>query len=405
LSSEKQGFVRASSFGDLVGAQYHFVVGSNPECVKDLSGEQAAARARALKELARTDALEGFEGALDLLRDLVRIAAQREFDARREEGFARPVRDLLKVVSRLLRQDARRREHEIDRESAWFILFEMWLRDDAGILDDFEQFLTRAATLLSDRKLLVRLAADELADLPIVFPLGGDTDVRRMVLNATRARLETVIATLLAQDGNHAYAAAFTEEERNESARPAALAELLRSCQDPATALQGAGRALRLHLETAFLRDPADQTFQAVKAVVPADQWAAVRSRLLGHLQKHQRVPSLVFKLYWNEGLLLDADGLVVTQPVDPDVLAHAAMKLKEHEPIVAAGWLLISACRLADSFPRSRWPDVVEHLVLVRDLTAESDRDGEFDRVLRTFRFRHAQCPDLLNRLNEVGL
>jgi hypothetical protein len=370
------------------------------------AGCDAAARIRALKALARSDVLGAFEGAVDLLREVVRAAASHESDGVHEEGLVRHARALLKLVERLLRQDARRREHEIDRESGWFVLFEIWLHDDAGLLDDFESFLAEAASLESDRRLLVRLASDELADLPVPFPLRDDTDVRRVVLRASRIRLESVIAALLARDGRHAYALAFSEARRNDPGSPAALVEaLLRSCDAEGGVPQGAGRAARLHLETAFLRAPTEKAFHAVKSAVPAEQWPSVRSRILGHLQKHQREPSLVFKLYWNEGLLVDADGLVVTQPVDPDLLARAAMKLKEHDPGVAAGWLLIAACRLADWFPRSRWPDVVEHLVAVRDLTSKNDREGEFHRVLRSFRFRHAQSPDLLDRLSEVGL
>jgi hypothetical protein len=161
----------------------------------------------------------------------------------------------------------------------------------------------------------------------------------------------------------------------------------------------------RRHLETAFLRTPTEAAFKALRASVPPEQWPQVRSRLLGHLQKHQREPTLVFRLYWEEGMLLDADGLVVTQPVDPDFLADAAMKLASHSPVVAAGWLLVAAYRLADSYPRARWPDVIQHLVLVRDLTARGAPERGFDRVLRTFRFRHAHSPDLLSRLSQAGL
>jgi hypothetical protein len=341
-----------------------------------LTSRAAVDRERALRALLATDRLASFEGALQLLRDLTRAEARREAmpGTAAPGSLAKQAAAVLRLAARILKHDARRREHEIDRESAWFMLFDIWLEDEAGLIQDFEEFAADAATLPADRRLLVRLACDELADLPIVFPVGEAADVRRIVLRAARGRLESLIATLLACDGDQG---------------APAVAE---------------GRVIRRHLETAFLRHPTEKAFHAVKQAVPPDLWASVRARLLGHLQKHQRDPSLVFKLYWNEGLFVDADGLVVTQPVDPDLLATAAGKLKEHDPIVAAGWLLIAACRLADSFPRSRWGDVVRHLVAVRDLTGGARR-AEFDRVLRTFRFRHAQSPDLLHRLSEVGL
>jgi hypothetical protein len=371
-----------------------------------LSSHEGVERLRVLRGMARTDALSSFEGALDVLRGLVRSAAREALDpVGTGESCARPARDALKLIGRLLKQDSRRREHEIDRESGWFLLFEIWIQDDAGLLDDFEGFLSEAALLGSDRRQLVKLAMDELGDLPLVFPLGSDGDVRRVVLKATRIRLESVIASLLSKDGRHAYAVAIRKEQPAEAHDSLDTTSAPIPSEERTGGGRGAGRALRLHLETAFLRNPSEESFHAIKTVVPETQWPDVRSRLLGHLQKHQREPSLVFKLYWDEGLFLDADGLVVTQPVDPDVLARAAMKLREHDPIVSAGWLLIAACRLADSFPKSRWPDVVGHLVVVRDLTASSDREGEFQRVLRTFRFRHAQSPDLLSRLSEVGL
>jgi hypothetical protein len=254
-----------------------------------------------------------------------------------------------------------------------------------------------------------------------------------VVLRAARARLESLIATLLKCDGRHGYAREVAEVVRRDTGSSAPLVEALLRSDDAGAAIAAAKRALedpreiqpsriqallgealgtgrarrsaRRHLETAFLRSPSAKAFRAVKESVPDDQWPQVRARILGHLQKHQREPTLVFELYWSEGLLLDADGLVVTQPVDPDVLARAAGRLASHSPVVAAGWLLVAAHRLADSYPRSRWNDVIRHLVMVRDLTARGESERGFDRVLRTFRFRHAHSPELLSRLSQAGL
>jgi hypothetical protein len=415
-------------------ALYHSRDMKRPRAHDEVTREEVRARIRELTRLAKTDALGCFEGALGLLGGLVAFAAER---AGREGGEAcepsLPARDAIRLVGRLLSEDARRANHEIDRETAWFQLFELWLGDDGGVLDDFDRLLPKMAVLESDRRLLVRLATDELGDLPLVFPGKGEPDVRRVVIKAARARLESLIAALLARDGRHAYALAVGKARQRDTGDASALvAALLRSrdsgaaiataqraLEDPremnaarlhaliaeAAAPRRAGKALRRHLETSFLRHPSESAFQALRATVPAEQWPNVRAKLLGHLQKHQREPSLVFKLYWDEGLLVDADGLVVTQPVDPDLLAGAAIKLAAHSPVIAAGWLLVAAYRLADSHAKSRWSDVIQHLVLARDLTARGDPDGGFDRVLRTFRFRHAHSPELLDRLSEAGL
>jgi hypothetical protein len=386
-----------------------------------------------LRQLAKSDVLAAFEGAIDLLRDLVRAAAvhDRELmalrrDVPREAGAA------LTFLGGLLGEDARRKAHELDRESAWFTLFEIWLEDDAGLLRDFEGRVARIASLESDRRLLVRLATEALADLPVVFPAGDSgLDARRAVLAASRSRLESLIAALLAADGRHAYGLAVGENLRRRTGDSAILVEALlrssdsdaavaaaeRALTDPREARserihallgeaierRSSGRALRIHLETAFLRHPTRASFAAVKRAVPAEQWPRVRTRLLGHLQKHQREPTLTFQLYWDEGLVLDADGLVVTQPVDPDVLARAANALATSDPTVAAGWLLVAAYRLADSHPRSRWPDVVSHLLAVRELASRGA--GGFDRVMRTFRFRHEHAPELLSLVARAGL
>lgn len=348
---------------------------------RTLTIAEAQSRSTGLRDLARRDTLGAFEGALDLLGELVLAAAACETESDpRTSALAPPAAAARSLVARLLRDDARRREHEIDRESAWYVLFDTWLDDEGGLLDGFGGYLVQNATLPSDRRILRRLAADELASLPLVFPLGAADDLRRVVLTAARTRLEALGVALRLRDDDGT-----PDRDKNQG--------------------ESSARSQRRALETEFLRDPTEGAFLALKAVVPHEQWGAVRERLLGHLQKHQKAPSLVFKLYWDEGLVIDADGLVVTQAVDPDVLAGAAMELKDRQPIVAAGWLLVSACRLADSFPRSRWPDVVRHLVLVRDLSRERDGEDEFHRVLRSFRFRHAESPELLSRLAEVGL
>jgi hypothetical protein len=399
----------------------------------DPTVDDAQSRIRELKRLAKTDALGSFEVALDLLRRIASEAASTADEPRDASDPGRPARALVKLMGRLLDEDAAREKHEIDRETAWFQLFEIWLDDDAGVLDDFEALLPRMATLESDRRLLVRLATDELGDLPLAFPERGEPDVRRVVIRASRSRLESLIAALLDRDGRHAYAVAVGRARQRDTGDSSALVDALlrsrhsgdavaaaqRALEDPreinsarlhaliseVPAPLRAGRTLRRHLETSFLRHPSEKAFLALKETVPAEQWPDLRARLLGHLQKHQREPSLVFKLYWNEGLFVDADGLVVTQTVDPDLLAQSAIKLAAHSPLVAAGWLLVAAYRLADTHPKSRWSDVVQHLVLARDLTARGETEVGFDRVLRTFRFRHAHSPDLLLRLSQAGL
>src|SRR4029079_11031986 len=126
---------------------------------------------------------------------------------------------------------------------------------------------------------------------------------------AARARLESLISTLLAREGRHAYAREVAEERRRETGRWPPLAEARLRSEDAGAAIAAAKRALddpretqparihsllgealgsgrargaaRRHVETAFLRHPSEKAFRALKEAVPGDQWPQLRSRLL----------------------------------------------------------------------------------------------------------------------------
>jgi hypothetical protein len=164
-------------------------------------------------------------------------------------------------------------------------------------------------------------------------------------------------------------------------------------------------RVTRRELERQFIAEPSAAHFAALKRVVPKDQWNRVRGRVLGHLQRHQRSPDLVFQLYVAEGEITEADGLVVVQPVVPDVLVAGAARIQEKHPAIAAGWFLFAAHhRMATRRP-STYPAVVRDLTAVRDLSRESDQLPSYHRALQRFRQRYALRTRLIALLDEAGL
>jgi hypothetical protein len=120
---------------------------------------------------------------------------------------------------------------------------------------------------------------------------------------------------------------------------------------------------------------------------------------------RHQRSPDLVFQLYVAEGEITEADGLVVVQPVVPDVLVAGAARIQEKHPAIAAGWFLFAAHhRMATRRP-STYPAVVRDLTAVRDLSRESDQLPSYHRALQRFRQRYALRTRLIALLDEAGL
>src|SRR5262245_35015836 len=97
----------------------------------DVYTDEARARVRELRKLSKTDVLGSFEGALELLDRLATRAAERAAGAREGDpsDAAPAARAVVRLIGRLLADDAAREKHEIDRETAWFQLFEIWLRD------------------------------------------------------------------------------------------------------------------------------------------------------------------------------------------------------------------------------------------------------------------------------------
>ncbi|HYC76692.1 MAG TPA: hypothetical protein VEI02_03590 [Planctomycetota bacterium] len=318
---------------------------------------------------------------------------------------------------------------------AWRDVLESWLRDgDAPWTDDEERALEAAAVAAPG---VFLQAAFELRDeIPVPFtpPDGAAGDARRVDLAARRRRLDRLAGEALAADGRPEYAADValarwrregdavdavyalhragrTREAqalaRRALASPTAVRlDVVRLLADRLFAGGAAGRrASPRAAEVDFLAAPGAGRFAALKAATPADQWSAVRDRVLGHLQRTQREPSLVFTLYLDEGLIADADGMAATQRVSSEALTAGAERVVDARPQLAAGWLLVAAMRAADAPQPVRREGAVPLLLRARDLAAEVGRAEDFRRALAILRSRHAGRPAFLRALKRHGL
>lgn len=353
-------------------------------------------------------------------------------------GFAASlVPEITDRVRQVMLRDQKSGSQQIDRRSTVERLFQFWVNDEDGAYQELSQVLFDVTGGAGEDDGLRAMLAHRIREMPLVFPppRGASDDLRRAVLLAERHRCERFLGELLARRGQFDYAVivaqdhhrrtgdaldlvkayqrAGREEEAISVARRALSSprafqrQRLREVLEDLLAVQvpDQGRQTRKELMEAFVADPTQKAYDALKRSVMAEQWPRVRSEVLAHLQKHQKSPTLLFQLYLEEGEIAEADGLVVTQPVDPDVLARGASLVSDDHPAIAAGWLLFAAHHRTSKKKPSLYPRVVEDLEKVRALAILSDQMVAFERALLRFRSRYSRRTRLMKLLDAAGL
>lgn len=254
-------------------------------------------------------------------------------------------------------------------------LLAAWSEDGHGHLAGLESIFVQLAEETLYGPILESELRRMVAELPLVFERESDEDLdpRRLALKLQRRGLERLRGELMAVRGQHDLAIAIAEEHFGDTGDAVELVRVLERAGRYEVAARIAGRALesgrttrrsaletllerclsqvvvepdrgdQRRLERAFLQQPNRTRFETLRCAVDAANWPHVRGRMLAHLQRHRREPDLVFRLWLEEGELLEADGLVVTQPVAPEDLDAGARRIEESHPAMAAGWLLIA--------------------------------------------------------------
>jgi uncharacterized Zn finger protein len=285
----------------------------------------------------------------------------------------------------------------------------------------------------ADRSRLEVLLRQYLTTLPLPFPLAkaSPADVKRSILYADRHRAERLLGEILAARGYHEYAVVVARDYHARTgdaldlvralARAGKDSEAIRVAKealknqqgyhrsklcdelDRLLLKQGEERFARKAIEDSFTAKPSRELFAAVKARLSPALWEKKREALLGHLQRHRKSPTLVFELYLDEGLIVDADGLAVTQPVDATVLARGASRIEAEHPDRAAGWLLIAAHREVGSGSKQGYVRAREHLLRVKSLSKATGQAEAFEREVGRFRERYLKRRALIALLKDL--
>lgn len=407
-----------------------------PERTFELLGERVGPLVRELERARSADRSGRLEAVVHLLERVSRACAECTDRLDRIEAA---IGEAVALLNALL--DEERTEEDPGRSGQggwWERLLRIWLEDRSGLLFELEEVLsrTREDPLLAPT--LVELLRRDLARLPLVFPVPGEErpDLHRAILAAERHRRERLLGDFLAARGEHDFAIAVATDHyrRNRDALdlvealrragriPEALGVVRHALRDPRayrrqrlqTILEellrddpepASDRETRRCLEEEFSSFPSAVTFAALKAVVPIEQWPAVRDRVLGHLEKHQKAPTLLFELLLDEGQEAEADALATKRPVDPDALVSGAQRLSVREPEKAAGWFVLAAFSRAVRGGARSDARAVRDLAAARDLAHLHGQAPSFERALQRFRRRFRARRRLQELLEAQGL
>lgn len=387
-----------------------------------------------LKRLARSEPAVVLEVLLFLTERLSEVIGELDDGP----GFAAGlVPEIMGRIRSVMVHDARTGEHRVDHASAVERLLRVWIDDAEGWYQEIDVLLLQVSVTPAGEHTLRSLLTSHIRALPLCFPppRGASDDLARALLLAERHRSERLLGELLARSEQFEYSiivardhyrrtgdaldlavglhrGSRTEEAitvvRKALASPRSyqrqrLRELLDEMLEGSVNDQA--RETRKELERLFVEEPSRKNFAALRKAVTSDQWVRVRRRVLGHLQKHQKAPTLVFQLYLEEGDLTEADGLVVVQAVDPDVLVEGALRAAPDRPAMAAGWLLFAAHHRMARKTTSVYPQVIRDLVMVKELSETANERAQFDRALARFRARYARRKKFLTLLDQAGM
>ncbi len=383
----------------------------------------------ALVRLGDSDLHLTVEGWLDIMSTAVRIA---EFvDEVEHFEVSRLATRAAAAVAAGLVEDARVHSGTVDRALAFRRWFDLSVEDSTGLIPFVERRIAASACQTVDFEELRATVEEHLNAFLIPFPTrpGERVDQRRAVLRAVRTRLWFILGEAHAGLGRHDLAVdvasslletdgyggplvrALTRAGRHreaivvarqliESPRTLDVHEVRSAVRDSLGGSHNDHQS-KADIEALFLRTPGRDLFLALKSSVPGEQWNRVRERILGHLERHRKEPTVLFLLYLDEGMILEADGVVFTQVVEPDSLVAGAERIFSQRPAMAAGWLMTAAYRVSDRHGIDRIDDVITWL------KSSSHHVGlvEFEGALRGFRARFSHHPEFIAQLDAAGL
>jgi hypothetical protein len=314
-------------------------------------------------------------------------------------------------------------------------LLDLWVADETGLLYPLSDALLALLTTKEVEDETMRLCRKHLRDIPIVFRRRGErAEGDALVDVAERYRIETFVGAILARRDRHEYAvlasrtyhrltgdaldymqnlsrAGFVTEAvevgRRVLHQPSTPRrdEILRIYQE-IVARSGGDEGLIEQRLKSFIETPNEAAFRALKDTVPPKRWARVRARALGHLEKTNVAPEITFKLYLEEGQILEADGMVVNRFMDPLVLAQAADKILDRHPDRAAGWLLVASYNLIRvEASDSAYRRAAGWLATVRQAATVSQQAEGFVRAIEEFKAHHGKKRGLMKTLRAYGL
>lgn len=327
---------------------------------------------------------------------------------------------------------------DIERYGWVLRVFNAWISDETGFLQCLDSLLLNILTTENDDDSLIEISRLYLRDMPLIFPPGAGEklDSRRNLLLVDRYRVDRLIGEIHARHDRFEYletvtggyyrltgdpvdyvqalsrSGKITEAEvlarkvleSGLVPRPEALRRVYGELISARDGLDADSDVVIAH-RNEFVGAPSIETFNNLREAVPAEDWQRVVDTALGELQRAGREPDLVFNLMIDEGLILEADSLVVTQPVAPNVLAAGADRIMDEHTDRAAGWLLVAAHRLMKSARPAAYRKAATWLTTVQRASDATGQTEAFVRVLEDFKKQYGRRKALMRTLDEYGL
>lgn len=371
-------------------------------------------------------------GALALLEELPNAAAD-VFDPRgRIFGLAERLSRAL--VDAVLEQEGAATA-SLERLPTLERLFGAWCDDETGVLAPLGDAVLGLLTTKELEDVALRMIRARLRLVPIVLvPRGEKPGATELADVDQRYRIEALAGAILDRRGRSEYAllaaksrhritgdalpfierliAAGLPSEAIEVARRALMMpntpqrELVQAAFDRLAARHSGDKEILDKRIDSFLREPSESAFQTIKAVTPPAQWEKLRLRVIGRLEKSGVDHELAFKLYFDEGLLSEADGMVTHRFLDPYLLARSSETLAAAHPGTSAGWLLVAAYNLMRlSNDAASYKQTADWLLLVRERAAVSGQVESFARAIEDFKTRFSRRRRLISALRTRGL
>jgi hypothetical protein len=316
-------------------------------------------------------------------------------------------------------------------------LLKLWLADEEGWFEGFQDHLLDLAALDDFFRELKEQLVAELAAIPLTFAstTDGEPCARHASLAAERHALERFLGELLARRGQHEFALVVAREHGKRTGQgsdvvrcllslgrePEALAYARErmedaSCPDRETigrlkdeiTIRNQGertRERRKDLERLLLDRPSREAMDALKGVFAPVDWQKHRERLMKLLMEHQRAPDLVFELLIEDDRFLEARSLAQVQDVSASRLLSAAQIAQIRSPDVAPSLAILAAYRFAGVRDAKNYGHMGEALEIAERTCALSDHPDSWDEAIEGLRASHGNAPAFRAVLKRLGV